>query len=152
MKSILSKLIIALLLLSSCGYKIVNDISDFKFQVIETEFNGNPKINKELQRYFSRLDSKDATRFFEINVASNLTKKVTSKNSLGEDASYSIKIIVKLEILENNKIIKTTKFEKNTNYNNLASQFELKQYENLLINDLTEQITYEISRYLDGIQ
>ena len=68
MKSILSKLIIALLLLSSCGYKIVNDISDFKFQVIETEFNGNSKINKELQRYFSRLDSKDATRFFEIKV------------------------------------------------------------------------------------
>ena len=146
------KLIIALLLLSSCGYKIVNDISDFKFQVIETEFNGNSKINKELQRYFSRLDSKDATRFFEIKVASNLTKKVTSKNSLGEDASYSIKIIVKLEILENNKIIKTTKFEKNTNYNNLTSQFELKQYESLLINDLTEQITFEIGRYLGGIQ
>ena len=39
-----------------------------------------------------------------------------------------------------------------TNYNNLTSQFELKQYESLLINDLTEQITFEIGRYLGGIQ
>ena len=31
---------------------------------------------------------------------------------------------------------------KNTNYNNLNSQFELNRYENILIKDLTDQIIY----------
>ena len=63
-----------------------------------------------------------------------------------------MKINVKLDIIENNQIIKSNTFEKNTNYNNLDSKFELKQYENVLINNLVDEILVEINSFLGTIK
>ena len=81
-----------------------------------------------------------------------LLKKLHSKNSAGEDASFSMKIKVKLDITENNQNIKSNTFEKNINYNNLDSKFELKQYENVLINNLVDEIILEINSFLGTIK
>ena len=81
-----------------------------------------------------------------------VTKKVTSKNSAGENASFSMKIKVELNIFENNQNIKSSNFEKNTNYNNLNSKFELKQYENVLVNNLTDEILVEMNSFLATIK
>ena len=67
---------------------------------------------------------------FKLNSAVN--KNVTSKDTR-RDSSFSIELIVFIEVIENDKIIKKAKIKKNTNYNNLDSQFELKRYENILI-------------------
>ena len=63
-----------------------------------------------------------------------------------------MKINVKLNIIENNENIKSSTFEKNTNYNNLDSKFELKQYENVLINSLVDEILLEINSFLSTIK
>ena len=63
-----------------------------------------------------------------------------------------MKINVKLDIIENNQNIKSNTFEKNINYNNLDSKFELKQYENVLINNLVEEILLEINSFLGTIK
>ena len=49
-------------------------------------------------------------------------------------------------------LLDKTKIQKKVNYNTLVSKFELKQYENLLINDLSEQINLEINNYLAIIE
>ena len=59
--------------------------------------------------------------------------------------------MVTLKIFENeNKLIEEN-FEKTSNYNNLNSKFELKQFENILIKDLTKQINLEINSLLFNI-
>ena len=45
--------------------------------------------------------------------------------------SYEIKIIVDLNITENDILIDKRKIQKQIDYNTLESKFELKQYENL---------------------
>jgi len=146
-------LIIKLLLLSSCGYKVINNTYDYKFEIVKTQFTGNSKVNRKIENYFLRLKKKnDTTRFFEIKTNSQLIKKVTSKNTLGEEASFSIKIIVLLEVFENNENITKSTFEKTVSYNNLNSKFELKQYENILTEDIVDQIILDISTYLSSIK
>ena len=61
--------------------------------------------------------------------------KYNLKKVRGDASSYEIKIIVDLNITENNVLLDKTKIQKQVNYNTLVSKFELKQYENLLIND-----------------
>ena len=64
---------------------------------------------------------------------------------------YQLRLLVTLKIFENeNKLIEEN-FEKISNYNNLNSKFELKQFENILIKDLTKQINLEINSLLFNI-
>ena len=142
-------LILQFILLTSCGYKAINNKYNYKFKIIDYELIGNSIINKKLEKNIIRFSENDnATRFFIIKIFSELNKNATSKDSLGNDSSYEIKIIVDLNITENNVLLDKTKIQKQVNYNTLVSKFELKQYENLLINDLCDQINLEINNYL----
>ncbi len=145
--------LINLILLSSCGYKVLNNVDNTNFEIVEIDAIGNDKINNKLKKFFSRYKNKDnSSRLFNVELNSAFTKKVTSKNSAGEDASFSMKIKVKLIFKENDQNIKSGTFEKNTNYNNLDSKFELKQYENVLINNLVDEIIVEINSFLRTIK
>lgn len=144
---------IKLIFLSSCGYKIANNIYDHNFAIKDLELIGNNDINKNLKKFFLKFkDKKDTDRFFDIKVDSDLIKKTTSKNSAGEDNSFSMKVLIKISIFENNEIKNSSSFEKNISYNNLSSKFELKQYEKVLISDLTDQIILDINDYLSVIK
>ena len=146
-------LILQFILLTSCGYKAINNKYNYKFKIIDYELVGNSIINKKLEKNIIRFSENDnATRFFKIKIFSKLNKNTTSKDSSGNDSSYEIKIIVDLNITENNVLLDKTKIQKQVNYNTLVSKFELKQYENLLINDLSEQINLEINNYLAIIE
>jgi len=141
------------ILLTSCGYKAINNIYDYKFAITDYELVGNSEINKKLEKNILRLVENDnASRFFKINISSNLIKNATSKDSSGDDSSYEIKIIVDLAITENDILIDKRKIQKQIDYNTLESKFELKQYENLLIKDLTDQINLNINNYLAIIE
>ena len=145
--------IINLIFLTSCGYKVLNNINNTNFEIVEIDAKGNNKINDKLKKFFFRYkDKENSSRLFNIQLNSILTKKVTSKNNAGEDVSFSMKINVKLDIFENNQIIKSNTFEKKINYNNLDSKFELKQYENVLVNNLVEEILVEINSFLGTIK
>ena len=142
-------LILQFILLTSCGYKAINNKYNYTFKIIDYELVGNSTINKKLEKNIIRFSENDnATRFFKIEIFSELNKNTTSKDSSGNDSSYEIKIIVDLNITENNVLLDKTKIQKQVNYNTLVSKFELKQYENLLINDLCDQINLEINNYL----
>ena len=153
MKLIKILIILQFILLSSCGYKAVNNKYNYMFQVIDYELFGNSAINKKIEKNFLKFDKDiNASRFFFIKVNSVLTKNVTSKDSSGNESSYEIRIIVDLDIMENKVLLDKTKIQKQVNYNTLESKFELKQYENLLIGDLTDQINLEINNYLATIK
>ena len=153
MKLIKIIFILQFILLTSCGYKAINNKYDYKFKIIDYELIGNSIINKKLEKNILRFsENNNATRFFKIEIFSKLDKNTTSKDSSGNDSSYEIKILVDLNIKENNVLLDKTKIQKQVNYKTLVSKFELKQYENLLINDLSEQINLEINNYLAIIE
>ncbi len=145
--------LINLIFLTSCGYKVLNNIDNTNFEIVEIDTIGNEKINNKLEKFFSRYKNKEnSSRYFNVELNSAFTKKVASKNSAGENTSFSMKIKVELNLKENDLNIKSSTFEKNTNYNNLDSKFELKQYENVLINNLIDEIIVEINSFLGTIK
>ena len=153
MKIIKIFLILNFIFLSSCGYKALNNLYDQNFRIINSEFSGNKKINRKLERNFAKFnDITNASRLFAIKINSELIRSVTSKDSAGKEASYSIEIIVTAKVYENSERISSSSFEKKTNYNNLNSQFELKQYENVLINNLTDQIIIDLNNFVGTIK
>ena len=145
--------IIKLTFLSACGYQIVNKISDYNFKIDNTKFSGNEKINRNFEKFLLKIGyGENSEKYYDIELNSSLIKKVTSKDSSGEDSSYSIKINVEMNVLENGDIVDNLKFNKSINYNNLSSKFELKEYENVLIKDLSDQIIIEIKSYFGTLR
>lgn len=153
MKIIKIILISSLIIFSSCGYKIINNISDSKFKIVSTEYKGDKKINRLLDSNFKRFyDNENATKFFKIKIDSQSIKKVTSKNVEGKDSGYSLEVIVIVEVYENKELSNDFQINKKINYNNLDSQFELKQYEKNITNDLVNLIITDINNYLLSIR
>ena len=81
-----------------------------------------------------------------------INKSITSKNSSGEALTYNLEIDISLEIFEKNELLDTLSFKENVSYDDLDSKFELKQYENILIKDLTNQIVIKINNQLNSLK
>ena len=138
----------------SCGYKIVNNLDNFKFKIIDYKLTGEKKINNILEKNFKRFENSDAisTSDFIIHANNEIKKSTTSKNTAGEALSYDLRISIIIEIYENGSLLNEITFNESTSYDNLDSKFELKQYENILIQDLTDQMVIKINNHLNSLK
>ena len=138
----------------SCGYKIVNNLDNFKFKIIDYKLTGEKKINNILEKNFKRFENSDAisTSDFIIHANNEINKSTTSKNTAGEALSYDLRISIIIEIYENGSLLNEITFNESTSYDNLDSKFELKQYENILIQDLTDQMVIKINNHLNSLK
>ena len=143
-------LITLLVFSSSCGYKSINNLESFNFVINEYEFTGDKKINYILERNFKRFQSDENNPAnFKILVSSEKNISAVSKNTDGKVSTYNIEVIVELEVFKNQKLVDSNTFKENINYDDLNSKFELKQYENILLKDLVDQIILKINNYIN---
>jgi len=153
MKIIKIVLILCLMITSSCGYKIINKIENSKFEIVDIVYSGDPKINRKLNLFFERFfDNDEANKFFKLKSTSQIIKQVTSKDTAGNESSFSLEIIVTIEVYESEELINNFNINRKVNYNNLDSQFELKQYEKTLVDDLVNLILIDIGTNLSNIK
>ncbi len=139
---------------TGCGYKIVNNLDNFKFTIVDYKLTGERRINNLLDKNLKRFEDNDSQSKsdFIIHGDSSINRSIISKNSSGEALSYNLKITIVIEIYENNNLLNKTIFNESTSYDNLNSKFELKQYENILIQDLTNEIILKINNKLNSIK
>ena len=145
-------LLVLLIMPSACGYKVLNNLDNYKFKIIKYELTGDKKINNILGRNFKRFQENDNSTL-DISIKGNSTSKrnVISRDTAGEPLAYETEINVILEIYKDGKLLSNKNFSENISYDNLNSKFELKQYENILIKDLVDQIIFKINSHLDFI-
>ncbi len=146
-------LIILILLQSSCGYKIINNSNYYNFQILSFELTGEKKVNNILDQNFKRFkENQNSSSIYELTSDSKMIRSITSKDSSENVLTYKLKILIKLKIFENNNLISEISFSEKTDYNNTTSKFELKQYEDILIQDLTNQLIVRINSYLGTLK
>lgn len=146
---IFKPLLLIFFLLTNCGYQLVN--KEFSTKIISYEISGNNKVNRKLGNNFDRFkEIQDFKKEIIIKGNSSISKQVTSKDTQGNELSYSMMIGLELEIIDkNNSSNEIVTFNKNTFYNNLNSKFELKRYEQLKLDELIDQLIVDINNYLN---
>ncbi|MFL2898522.1 MAG: hypothetical protein ACJZ4G_02800, partial [Candidatus Pelagibacter sp.] len=71
----------------------------------------------------------------------------------GDPETYNLEIIANVEITNyENNIVYSKMLKNNKNYNNLDNKFDLKQEENIIINNLADEIVNEIISILFSMQ
>ena len=136
--------LIIFLFIIGCGYTPINQIINKNYSIIEFETAGDNQVNTIIKKNFKSYKDTNLEKQFGIKLSSQLIKTTNSKNESGTNSNLSIKIIVNLEILENNTNIKNLNFNEFVNYNSLDNKFELKQYEKILIKNITNKILGKI--------
>ena len=149
------RLIISALLLlftASCGYEVVKNSSQLNYSINQLDIKGDNQINSILnKKLINRKDLGNISKSLKLSLITESKTNTTSQDSMGNASSYQLTVDINILVKTNDGREFEKLFTKDTNYNNLNSKFELRQYERTLKKNLTNDIFLEINRYLSSL-
>ena len=137
--------ILLFIIISGCEYQAMYGTKEINLRVEEMKLTGNNNLNKKINDYFNYYkNNENYSKVIDVHIDSSLKKEISSKDRKGNTKIFKLSVSIRLDILENEKIIKTKIFNKSSNYKSLDNKFDLNQYEENLINNLVYDIWQDI--------
>jgi len=137
------KLFFFLFLLSSCGFKVVTNTNNYKFDDIY--ISGDKRVNYTLKNKLISSSNPESINVIKLNIFTNKEKIIKEKNISNKVTKYEIKINAKVDfsfikngIKDNLTIVKTGFYDVGTRYSETLNNE--KKLTNLLIDSLTKEI------------
>jgi len=122
-------LFIILLLFNQCDYKPIYSQNNQNFGIKIIEFNQN-RSNKILATRLKDYSYKKNNLFlYELKLLTSENKLILSKDTKGDPLLLGLKINLKIEVYEKDKLIAKKEYNEQFNYQNLSKKFELNSYE-----------------------
>ena len=136
---------ISLILITGCGFKIIDKRELLNFNIKEISTNGDKRINFELKNKLSDYNDTNSNKVIKIELDTKKTKSIKEKNISNEITKYQIKVIVNVKLIKTNNInnLKFT-IEREGDYV-VADKFsQTLNNEKKLIRNITEKISESI--------
>tara|TARA_B100001989_G_scaffold185475_1_gene135161 strand:- start:1218 stop:1694 length:477 start_codon:yes stop_codon:yes gene_type:complete len=145
MNNILIKAIILFLFISitGCSYKPIFSEKNYGFEIEEVILVGEKRINRIIYNKLNFIKNKNdkGVRKFTVEIKSEKVKKIVSKDSKGDPLKFEMNISVNYQILSNGNVLLRNDIEKSNIYNNETDQFKLGQSEDIILENLTDNIS-----------
>ena len=143
MNKILNYIIVFFLFaLVSCDYKPILNYKNYQFSLNVDKISGDEKINSIIINKFNNLKGNE--KQYYINLSSKKEKNIISKDSKGDPVIFELIINVDYNVKKNGEKIIENNINRKTTYNNISDKFELENYENTVINNLSTNISDRI--------
>ena len=115
--------ILTFFLLFSCGFEPIYSQkkleSNYNFTIESIGFSGNNNINQYLKNNLvNYINNKDKEIKYDLIINSSIIKTITSKNKKGNPEIFYMKIILNLEIFQNDEMLSKKSFEDGFEYKN----------------------------------
>jgi len=137
-------LFIILLLFTQCDYKPIYSQNNQNFGIKIIEFNEN-RSNKILAtRLENYSNEKDNIFLYELKLLTSENKLILSKDTKGDPLLLGLKINLKIEVYEKNKLITKKEYNEQFNYQNLSKKFELNSYESEIRSNIYDKMISKI--------
>ena len=147
--------IIALLLFSlllSCGFSPIHSekelLKKYDFSINTINFSGENKINQNLKNNLIKFTNTNNPIKYDLNINSSSKKTIVAKNKKGNPEIFTIKILININVYENNQIKISQLLSKSFDYKNKSNKFELRKYENNIKKNLSKNLSQEIIQLL----
>lgn len=148
MNKILIKIVALVLIFetTSCTYEPIFLEKNYNFEIENTFFAGEKKINKVIENKlkFIRTAEGSNKNKYVLNIDSEKKRSILSKNSKGDPLKFEMVIFVKYELIKNGEILINNTIKKNNIYNNEADQFKLEQNEKIILENISSSISDNI--------
>ena len=137
------------LFLSSCGYEATYSLKNrvnYAFSISEVDLTGDRKINTKIKQILSPYSNPKIKekKIFILKIYSNSEKIITANNASGDATKFKNEITIKVRVFLNNEYRLSFEVKENFIYDNNSDTFELRAYENQLVNNLTKAATDKI--------
>ena len=136
---------ISLILLTGCGFKVIDKRELLNFNIKEISTNGDKRINFELKNKLSDYNNTDSSKVIKIELDTKKTKSIKEKNISNEITKYQIKVLVSVKLIktDNTNNLEFT-IEREGDYI-VADKFsQTLTNEKKLIRNITEKISESI--------
>ena len=137
-------LFIILLLFTQCDYKPIYSQNNQNFGIKIIEFNQSRSNNILATRLKNYSYKKNNLFFYELKLLTSENKLILSKDTSGDPLLLGLKINLKIEIFEKEKLISTKEYSEQFNYQNLDKKFELNSYENEIRSNIYNKMISKI--------
>ena len=122
-------LLIIFLLFAQCDYKPIYSQNNQNFGIRIIEFNEN-RSNKILATRLKNYSyKKNNLILYELKLLTSEKKLILSKDTKGDPLLLGLKINLKIEVYEKDKLVTKKEYNEQFNYQNLSKKFELNSYE-----------------------
>ena len=147
---------ILMIIITSCGFNIVEHSDRSTFDIAEIKTSGNNKINYKIKNKILFGSSKNDKKLISLNLDSKKSKSVKEKNIKNEITKYQIKIEINIEVYEINNSKKISFRVVRAGDYDVASQYSQtlnneKKLVNFLIDNISEQILDELTVRLNAL-
>ena len=145
--------ILLLLFLNNCGYQPIYSSKNVKFAVGELTTIGDKKVNKLLIKKLKIYNNNDdlSKIIYNLNITSESTKNISSKDTKGNPATFTLTLLVKLETKNSLGEKNSQSFKQYITYNNNNNKFDLRKYEDSIKENMAESINEDIIQYLQNL-
>ena len=136
---------ISLILITGCGFKIIDKRELLNFNIKEISTNGDKRINFELKNKLSDYNDINSSKVIKIELDTKKTKSIKEKNISNEITKYQIKVLVNVKLIktDNTNNLEFT-IEREGDYV-VADKFsQTLNNEKKLIRNITEKISESI--------
>ena len=136
---------ISIILLTGCGFKVIDKRELLNFNIKEISTNGDKRINFELKNKLSDYNDTNSSKVIKIELDTKKTKSIKEKNISNEITKYQIKVIVNVKLIktDNTNNLEFT-IEREGDYV-VADKFsQTLNNEKKLIRNITEKISESI--------
>ena len=91
---------ISIILLTGCGFKIIDKRELLNFNIKEISTNGDKRINFELKNKLSDYNDTNSSKVIKIELDTKKTKSIKEKNISNEITKYQIKVVVNVKLIK----------------------------------------------------
>ena len=148
----ISKFILIILLLNSCGYSpMFKDFTDLNFSIKINETSGERKINNLIISNLKSYTKLEAAKKYTISIDTEYKKNVIAKNSTGAATEYKIIVSSSFKINSTN-FNEEISFTESFNMQSMSNKLDEKDYEENIQNSLTNIMTRKLILKLSQLE
>ena len=141
-------LMIFLVFVNSCGYNPVYLNQEVNFSIDEIITKDKNKISYKIKNSLGKyINLSNKSSSLEVQISTKKTVRTTSKDEKGNAKTFEITIQVELIVSRENKDYKK-EFIESFSYQNKTNKFDLKNYENDIVDNLSNKIILDINEYI----
>ena len=137
-------ILLLVILITGCSYKPILSKQSYDFSVKKVELNGDKEVNHIIKERLINLKNQNSKNKYYVQIETSKVKNIISNDSKGDPSKLEIIISSTFQVSNSEKLLIKRKVKMKNAYNNISDKFKLKNYELIIIENLSQRISDSI--------
>ena len=137
-------ILLLVILITGCSYKPILSKQNHDFSIENVELNGDKEVNYVIKERLINLKNQNNKNKYYVQIETFKVKNILSNDSKGDPSKLEIIISSTFQVSNSEKLLIKRKVKMKNAYNNISDKFKLKNYELIIIKNLSQRISDSI--------